>query len=200
MSGTGINRWDLSTRTCVAECAEYTVSPRVCALCTTLFEKQPYWNGTACTACPPNAPNWNGDLHSCSPACSATAPVWGAQLLDKRLYQCASCESLYSGKRPYWNPNSHECLAKCPDEFPATLNKVCQTCRQASSATPYWDPSTQRCVRQCPETERDGVCRTCYELSSTEPYWDADTKTCRSCADVYPDKKPRWDAASKQCV
>ena len=68
-------------------------------------------------------------------------------MTSDNAYACVSCEYKYGTYRSFWDPNSRECVRKCPDETPAigALN-ICQTCKQTNETLPFWNPVTRECV------------------------------------------------------
>ena len=114
---------------------------------------------------------------------------------------CVSCEE-YSGyvrsRQPYLDPQSGQCVSRCPDEAPVPdASGVCHTCAELDPRAPlYWDQKCVACEEKrggayfhqgactasCPEThDEHSICRTCADLSPAAPVWDSATGSCVPC-------------------
>ena len=76
------------------------------------------------------------------------------------------CEDVYGPQLSYYNPNTGNCTAACPEETPLRPgSNWCVRCEEAHPGEDktFWDPLAGACVEQCPELTSYGLCVTCYE-------------------------------------
>lgn len=128
----------------------------------------------------PEAITYSDDHAICSMCADSvfpSYPVWDA---DKQ--ECVECPE----ETPNWDVAARQCVKPCPIDRPTWNGYECVTCAdmQPSSALHFWDPMYEACVFECP-AERPAF---------------AGTQTCRTCADIYGDKKLLWDIDTHECT
>ena len=99
----------------------------------------PVWNGSSCTACPEEKPNWSVMLYRCEPPC-LPSQSWN-------IWECSSTASICN-KRGKFVLNG-ECVDACPETW--DKSNVCVSCKELDESLPFWDYKTKRCVATCPD-------------------------------------------------
>lgn len=128
--------------------------------CTDCGERK-FWNGTACTACPEDLPNWDQERRACVAECLQPTPHFNGTT----CISCAEYSREVGRNLSYWTEG------KCSDVYPVLtpvkVDDEYRSCEDRNPAEPLWtgytcsscyDPYGGRyfdgnwCVEKCPET------------------------------------------------
>lgn len=85
---------------------------------------------------------WDPSAHECVHECPDDRPIADASKT------CMTCKRV-NASAPYWNSETRECVAKCPE---LSERHMCKSCADDNVKKPYWDgTSCKSCAEAFPD-------------------------------------------------